>query len=249
MNSDNRINILGVRVSAVNPALAVEFVKGMVTHRQKGYICVAPVSTLVDCQRIANYREIINQAAMVTPDGAPVALLCRLKGAKEVSRTYGPDLMRDLCQQEGLKHFFYGGTDKVLENLKIKLKEKNPSIDIVGSYAPAFGAQANLESSAIIDMINASSADIVWVALGSPKQDFWMSLHRPLLNAPVIVGVGAAFDFLSGAKAQAPRWMQRCSLEWLFRLCCEPKRLWRRYLVGNTLFIFYILRDIFKKDQ
>ncbi|MEI7997931.1 MAG: WecB/TagA/CpsF family glycosyltransferase [Candidatus Omnitrophota bacterium] len=186
---------------------------------------------------------------MVTPDGAPVAWLCRLKGSPEVRRTYGPDLMLNLCQETGIKHFFYGGTQKVLEKLEINLKKRYPHINIVGCYAPGFNSQAKVESSVIIDMINSTQADIVWVALGSPKQDFWMHYNRPILNAPVLVGVGAAFDFISGTKPQAPRWMQRCYLEWMFRLCCEPGRLWRRYLIGNSLFIFYTLRDLFKKDK
>ncbi len=249
MTVDERIDILGVRVSAVNPTLAVEIVKDLVAKREKGYICVSPVSTIVDCQHVEGYREVVNQAAMVTPDGAPVAWLCRLKGAKQVGRTYGPDLMVSLCQETGLKHFFYGGTDEVLLTLAAKLKQQNPSINIVGSHAPAFSPQANIESSVIIDMINTSHADIIWVALGSPKQDFWMYHNRPFLNTPVLVGVGAAFDFISGSKPQAPRWMRQGGLEWLFRLCCEPKRLWRRYLIGNTLFIFYILRNLFGKNK
>jgi len=249
MEEHARIKILGVGISAVNPALAVKYIQQMVAQRRQGYVCVAPVSTLVDSQQLPGYKELVNQAAMVTPDGVPVAMLCRLKGAKQVARTYGPDLVLNVCQIQGLKHFFYGGTSAVLEKLQIKLTERNPQIQIVGAYAPDYSPQAKVESSEIIDMINASSADIVWVALGSPKQDWWMALNRPLLNAPVLVGIGAAVDFISGAKPQAPRWMQRCALEWLFRLGCEPKRLWRRYLIGNTLFIFYLIRDLFKKNQ
>jgi len=113
----------------------------------------------------------------------------------------------------------------------------------VGSYAPPFHPKVWPEDKKIVDRINNSAADIVWVGLGSPKQDFWMQLHRPLLYAPVIVGAGAAFDFCSGTKPQAPRWMQGCGLEWFFRLCCEPGRLWKRYLIGNSLFLIYLIKD------
>ena len=120
---------------------------------------------------------------------------------------------------------------------------------VVGSYAPPFKAASLAGRQGIIDRINSSAADIVWVGLGSPKQDFWMQLHRPLLNAPVIVGAGAAFDFCSGVKPQAPRWMQACGLEWFFRLCCEPGRLWKRYLIGNSLFLIYLIKDCFAKTK
>ena len=118
-------------------------------------------------------------------------------------------------------------------------------MQVVGSYAPAFKPEVWQESQEVVDQINNSLADIVWVGLGSPKQDFWMHVHRPLLKASVIVGAGAAFDFCSGVKPQAPRWMGACGLEWFFRLCCEPRRLWKRYLVGNSLFIFYLIKDCF----
>lgn len=245
----DRIDILGVKISRVNPSLALDAVCQMVTRRDKGYVCVAPVSTLVDCQRVDGYKDLINQAHIVTPDGMPVAWLCRLKGAREVERTYGPDLMRHLCAKNGLRHFFYGSTQEVLEKLQEKLKASNPNIVIAGAYAPSFSAHAKVESSQIIDMINASRADICWVGLGSPKQDQWMSLNRPLLDAPVLIGIGAAFDFIAGTKPQAPRWMQRCALEWLFRLGCEPGRLWRRYLIGNTLFLYYLLKDLVKNQK
>ncbi len=243
------ICLLGVKVSKVSPIKARTQIFQWIKEKQRTYVCVAPVSTLVDAQHDSAYADVINAAGMVTPDGMPVVWLAKAKGCADIERTYGPNLMLSLCQEAGVKHFFYGGTEAVLENLKIKLKQRNPSMDIVGSYAPDFSPHAKVESSAIIDMINASQPDIIWVALGSPKQDFWMSYNRAYLNAPVLMGVGAAFDFLSGTKSQAPRWIQQSGLEWLFRLCCEPKRLWRRYLVGNTLFIFYILKSLLRERK
>jgi N-acetylglucosaminyldiphosphoundecaprenol N-acetyl-beta-D-mannosaminyltransferase len=189
---------------------------------------------------------------MVTPDGMPVVWLAKLKGCPNIERTYGPDLMHEVCnrgRENGLRHFFYGGTEETLAKLKQRLTTFYPGLNVVGIYAPPFRPQAQKEDSHVINRINDSGADILWVGLGSPKQDFWMELNRPLLNVPVIVGAGAAFDFLSGVKPQAPRWIQRSGFEWLFRLCCEPQRLWRRYLVGNSLFVYYVLTDLFRKSK
>jgi N-acetylglucosaminyldiphosphoundecaprenol N-acetyl-beta-D-mannosaminyltransferase len=245
------ISLLGVNVSRVNPVLALRQICEWVAQKQRTYVCVAPVATLVDARRDPKYLEVINAAGMVTPDGMPVVWLARSRGCGDVQRTYGPDLMLEVCnygQNLGLRHFFYGGTEDTLQKLQQKLLESYPKILTVGSYAPGFYPEVRQEEAHVIDRINGSAADIVWVGLGSPKQDFWMRLHRPLLNAPVIVGAGAAFDFCSGVKPQAPRWMQSCGFEWFFRLCCEPGRLWKRYLIGNSLFLIYLIKDSFKKS-
>lgn len=242
----NTISLLGVNVSRVDQNLAVRQICEWVGQKHRTYVCVAPVATLVDARRDPLYAAAVNGAGMVTPDGMPVVWLARSRGCKDIARTYGPDLMLEVCnhgQELGLRHFFYGGTEATLQKLQLKLLRDYPQIKIVGSYAPAFRAQVCQEDQGIIDRINNSSADIIWVGLGSPKQDLWMQLHRPLLHASVIVGAGAAFDFCSGAKPQAPRWMQGCGLEWFFRLCCEPGRLWKRYLIGNSLFLFFLIRD------
>lgn len=243
-----RVDILGVRVSAVNPELACAQLKEWVAQRHKTYVCVAPVSTLVDANRDPAYRDIVNAAGMVTPDGMPVAWLARSKGFPQVRRTYGPDLMCAMCAVPGIKHFLLGSTPAVLVTLEKRLREQYPGIIIVGARSLP-QREAQVEDGSTLAAVNDAHADIIWLALGSPKQDRWMALNRPLLQAPVIVGVGAAFDFLAGVKAQAPVWMQQCGLEWLFRLMCEPKRLWRRYLVGNTLFVFYLMRSIWQKQH
>jgi len=244
------ISLLGVNVSCVNPDLAIRQIYEWVGHKQRTYICVAPVATLVDARRDPKYLEVVNAAGMVTPDGMPVVWLAQSKGCKDIARTYGPDLMLEVCNQGqdlGLRHFFYGGTEDTLQKLKQKLLHAYPRMLVAGSHSPPFHDQVWQEEKEVTDRINSSAADIVWVGLGSPKQDFWMHLHRPLLNAPVIIGAGAAFDFCSGVKPQAPRWMQGCGLEWFFRLCCEPGRLWKRYLIGNSLFLIYLIKDLFKK--
>ena len=244
----NFVNILGVNVSITTPYQACDQIFEWVKNHCKVYVCVSPVSTIVDCQRDEEYRQVVNGASMVTPDGMPVVWVARsIKGVQGIERTYGPDLMLRVCDQGqkiALKHFFYGGTPQVLADLSEALKRKYPQINIVGMHAPDFKPQAVVESAGVIAQINQSHADVLWVALGSPKQDFWMSINRPVLDVPVMVGVGAAFDFISGAKPQAPRWMGRSGLEWLFRLCAEPRRLWRRYLIGNSLFIWYVVKDV-----
>ncbi len=243
-----KAKVIGVEVSRLNPRLAFEQIRQCIKERFKAYVCVAPVSTLVSARRDARYAAVVRNAFMTTPDGMPVAWALRAQGFKEVERTYGPDLMRDLCikgQELGWRHYFYGGEEKTLGLLEKQLKQIAPSIKIVGMFAPAFNAQARLEDQAVLAQIEAAKPDILWVGIGSPKQDFWMSMHREKLSVPVMVGIGAAFDFIAGVKKQAPRWMGRCGLEWLFRLMSEPGRLGKRYLVGNTLFIYYLIIELF----
>jgi len=245
------IDVCGVRVSAINIPLACDIIGSWIKERRKAYVCVAPVSTIVECQENKDYRQIVNGANMVTPDGMPLVWCGKWQGSKVINRTYGADLMLALCdisQKEGYRHYFYGGTDFALQNLETRLKERFPRLVVVGKYAPPFRELTAEEDEQFIAEINRLNPDILWVGLGSPKQDFWMVRHRESLNVPAMVAVGAAFDFLSGVKRQAPRWMQRSGLEWIFRLCCEPRRLWKRYLVGNTKFLYYFLCDCFKKS-
>ncbi|MEI6437741.1 MAG: WecB/TagA/CpsF family glycosyltransferase [Candidatus Omnitrophota bacterium] len=244
--------VLDINVSAVNLDLAFALIRDMVASRRKGYVCVAPVSTLVDARCDPRYRTVVNAAAMVTPDGTPVAWLGRSRGFKEVRRTYGPDLMLKVCDEgrpRGLRHFFYGATAEICDKLERNLLDRFPDLIVAGKIAPSYMKVAEPLTAAVINQINTARPDVLWVGLGSPKQDFWMSQNRASLEVPVMVGIGAAFDFHAGVKPQAPRWMQAMALEWLFRLCCEPRRLWKRYLVGNTLFVYWLLKDmVFKRN-
>jgi N-acetylglucosaminyldiphosphoundecaprenol N-acetyl-beta-D-mannosaminyltransferase len=151
-----------------------------------------------------------------------------------------------VCQNRNHRHFFYGSLPETLDRLEEKLKLKDPGLIVAGKISPEFTPGVRTENKETLDRINSARPDILWVGLGSPKQDLWMSIHRPLLDVPVMIGVGAAFDFLSGVKPQAPRWMQKSGLEWVFRLASEPRRLWRRYLIGNTVFIYYVCREQFR---
>ncbi|MFH0754697.1 MAG: WecB/TagA/CpsF family glycosyltransferase [Candidatus Omnitrophota bacterium] len=249
MGRAETFDVLGVKISAINLSIAERVIREMIGQRQKGYVCVAPVSMVMDCQQNPAYLDLVNRADLVTPDGMPIAWLGRWAGHKDVARTYGPDLMELLCDHgRGLqwKHFFYGATPDVCDRLERSLKLKYPGLNVVGKISPPFTPQAMRLSDETAALINAARPDIIWVGLGAPKQDFWSVINRPLLSAPVLVGIGAAFDFLSGVKPQAPGWMQKAGLEWLFRLSCEPGRLWRRYLIGNTHFLWLLFKNLFR---
>jgi N-acetylglucosaminyldiphosphoundecaprenol N-acetyl-beta-D-mannosaminyltransferase len=171
-------------------------------------------------------------------------ILARTAGYPYVDRVYGPDLMLSCCARSGAlghRHFFYGGAAGVANRLADVLAARFPGLQVAGSFSPPFRPVTEDEEGRIAALINSSRADIVWVGLGSPKQELWMARQRRLLDAPVLVGVGAAFDFHTGRIPQAPRWMMRVSLEWLFRFLHEPKRLWRRYLIGNARFVLNVL--------
>ncbi len=246
----NRFNILGVQFSALNLKQATEIVGEFIEKKLKGYVCVCPVSTIMACQEDKDFLNIVNSASLVTLDGMPSVWIGKLKGYSHISRVYGPDLMLEVCalsEQRGYRNYFYGATEDVLNKLEYRLKQKFPKINICGKYAPPFRPLTKQEDAQIIEQINQANPDMIWVGLGSPKQDIWIHEHRNQLNASMCFAVGAAFDFLSGTKPQAPRWMQRSGLEWLFRFLSEPKRLGKRYLVGNTKFIYLLIKDCLRK--
>ncbi len=248
IHSVSKANILGVGVNVLTLDLACRHIADWIERKNKTYVCVATVSTIVDCQEDKRYKEVVNGAGMITPDGMPLVWVATWQGIKGIKRTYGPDLMLAFCQmseKKGYKHYFYGGSLEACRLLETRLKERFPRINIVGKISPPFRHLTSEEDLKMVEEINRSNPDVLWVGLGSPKQDYWMCEHRSLLNVPVMIGVGAAFDFLAGTKPQAPKWMQSIGLEWFFRLCCEPKRLWRRYLIGNSKFIYYLLQDCF----
>lgn len=239
-----RVNILGVGISAINMHVALETIEGWIARRESHYACVTPVHSVMECQREPTLRRIFNVSGLTTPDGVPLVWLCRLKGHRHVGRVYGPDLMLALCERSvthAYRHFFYGGAEGVSEQLAANLQRRFPGLTIVGTYSPPFRLLTPDEDDQVVRMINRAKPDVLWVGLGSPKQEQWMADHVGRVKAPVLIGVGAAFDFLTGRKRQAPRWMQRSGLEWLFRLLTEPRRLWRRYLVNNPLFVLLVL--------
>jgi N-acetylglucosaminyldiphosphoundecaprenol N-acetyl-beta-D-mannosaminyltransferase len=246
-----RGNILGVGVSAVNMAMATGTIEKWIEKREQNYVIAVPAHCIVDCQRDPELRRVYNRAGMVTPDGMPVAWILRVMGFWHVDRVYGPDLMLAMCQrsiERGYKHFLYGGwPPAVTGRLAAKLRERFPGLRIVGQHSPPFRPLTPEEDRAEIEKINAADPDIVWCGLGARKEEFWTSRHIGKVNATVLIGVGAAFDFHSGTKKQAPRWMMRAGLEWSFRLLTEPRRLWKRYLLANPEFLALILRQALGK--
>ncbi|MBB3657692.1 N-acetylglucosaminyldiphosphoundecaprenol N-acetyl-beta-D-mannosaminyltransferase [Rhizobium sp. BK650] len=233
-------NVLGVRVSAVNLKSATGLIEKAIEDGKKEYVCVRDAHGVVRCQKDPELRSIHNRAFLVTPDGMPLVWALRHAGHVESDRVYGPDLMLSVFEagrSKGLRHFLYGATVQTLEQLQARLVAKFPDARIVGSYAPPFCELSPQEETDIAERINRSGADIIWVGLSSPKQELWMARMRERLNASVLIGVGAAFDFHAGLKRQAPRFIQRSGFEWAFRLLCEPRRLWRRYALVVPTFI------------
>jgi N-acetylglucosaminyldiphosphoundecaprenol N-acetyl-beta-D-mannosaminyltransferase len=227
-----RTDILGVGVSAINVDDAVEVIESWIGNRKRHYICVTGAHGILESRKDERLCRIHNEAGLVTPDGMPLVWFSRLSGQTRTGRVYGPDLMRrvtSISAERGYRQYYYGGDEGVAERLAQLLATANPGLKVVGTHCPPFRALTCEEDESVIAAINAAKPDIVWVGLSTPKQERWMAEHRSRLEVPVLIGVGAAFDFLSGRKRQAPPMMQRHGLEWLFRLCTEPRRLWRRY--------------------
>lgn len=238
------MNLLGVRLSAVNLGSAVDALISAVRTGRKGYVCIRDAHGIVRCQNDHRLRKIHNEAFMVTPDGMPLVWALKATGHRQADRVYGPDLMLALMKEGqglGLRHYLYGTTPDTLGRLERRLCSCFPDLRIVGSYSPPFRSLSDEERDEVAARINASGADVIWVGLSTPKQELWMAEMRDRLDAPVLVGVGAAFDFHAGVTRQAPRVIQRSGLEWLFRLACEPRRLWRRYAVTVPSFLGLLL--------
>lgn len=237
---DVRANVLGVGVSAITMDDAVARIEGWIAGRTPNYVCITGVHGVMESQRDQSLRAIHNAAGMVTPDGMPLVWMSHLQGLGHVRRVYGPELMAAMSArspERGYRHFYYGGGPGVAGELEAALTRRFPGLQVVGTMTPPFRPMTPDEDAAAVRAINEARPDIVWVGLSTPKQERWMADHVGRLEAPVLVGVGAAFDFLSGRKKQAPAWMQRSGLEWLHRFASEPGRLWRRYLRNNPAFL------------
>ncbi len=238
-----RVNILGVGLSVINLDRARELIAQALEQRIKGYVCVTGVHGVTEAQKDAELRAILNQAFLNTPDGMPMVWMGKLHGFREMDRVYGPDLMLLICeytQRSGHTHFLCGGGEGVAQQLRQKLETKFPGIRIVGDYTPPFRPLDPTEEAELVRTVNEKKPDIFWVGLSTPKQEKFMVRYWQKLDTTLMFGVGAAFDFHAGLVRQAPRWIQRSGLEWLFRLSCEPRRLWRRYLKNNPLFVWRV---------
>jgi N-acetylglucosaminyldiphosphoundecaprenol N-acetyl-beta-D-mannosaminyltransferase len=237
--------ILGVPVSLVDMKSAVGWISRWVLNGEAKYVCCREVPGLMLAVRDPELMLVQCNAAMVTPDGMPLVWLGKLRSKQKIDRVYGPDLMAALCdagRREGLRHYFYGGKPGVVELLVANLTAKYPGLSVAGCRTPPFRALTPDEDAADVAAINRSGAQIVWVGLGTPKQDFWMRDHVGRIEGATLIGVGAAFDFHAGTVAEAPKWMQRSGLQWLHRIASEPGRLGRRYLA--TLPHFVVMASI-----
>lgn len=241
MSRPDTVNILGVGVSALNLETTVDYFAAWIKAGEKQYVCCCNVHAVMESRRSSSVRRVLNQAGMVTPDGMPLVWLLRKAGQTRTSRVYGPDLMElvlSRSQTKQTRHFFYGGAAGVAQKLQSDMEQRFPGLQVVGTLSPPVGSVEELATSDVAEIINDAEPDYVWVGIGCPKQEQWMAAMRPLLSAPILVGVGAAFDIHTGTVSQAPRWMMRLGLEWLYRLVHEPRRLWRRYLVYNPWFVW-----------
>ena len=235
--------LFGVRYALGNIDDAVTETKQRIAELSGKYICFSNVHTLVMAVDHEGYRKILNRAEYTFPDGAPIAQKLKKMGEKTAERVAGPDFMEAMFKATSdgrLSHFFFGSNDLTLERLVKNIKSRYPNINIAGKYSPPFRKLTDAEDSEITELINGSGADIVWIGLGAPKQEIFMRSHLNQIKG-LMMGVGAGFDYLAGTAKRAPLWMQRASLEWLYRLISEPERLAKRYLVTNAKFIGYCL--------
>ena len=239
----DRVNILGVGVSAASIPAALQAFDNWIAEGLRTYVCVADVHSVMQGRWNAQIRAVLNGAGMITSDGMPLVWLCRLACGRHVQRVYGPDLLLATCEHglaAGRRHVFYGGAPGVAETLAERLRARFPALQVAAVFSPPFQAGPPVVDDEIVREINAAGADFVWVGLGAPKQELWMRTYRDRLDAPVLLGVGAAFDFHAGAKPQAPAVLQAAGLEWLFRLATEPKRLWPRYSRVVPAFLYHL---------
>ena len=247
-SSSATFSVLGVNVSAVQIPDVVARMRQWIERRDAGrFIAATGMHGIMEAHHDSGFREILNSSDLVVPDGAPLVWLARLKGHGIRRRVYGPDLLLAFCENcrdLPVRHFFYGGEAGVAEKLAQQLADRFPGLTIAGTYSPPFRPLASREDEEIARTINEAAPDVVWVGIGTPKQERWMFEQRGRISAPVLVGVGAAFDFHSGRKKQAPRWMRENGLEWSYRLLQEPRRLWRRYILYGTEFVFWVTMDL-----
>lgn len=246
MNSLKTCNILGVNINVTNMRETVSYINNNLNVLKGNYICVSNVHTTVMAYNDEKYKEIQNSGAMALPDGGPLSVISRKRGFKEAERVTGPDLMGELflkSEEKGYRHYFYGSTQETLDALKIELMKKYPNLNIVGMYSPPFRKLTKDEDKETIKKINSSNADFIWIGLGAPKQEIWMYEHKDKISG-LMIGVGAGFDYHAEKIKRAPIVMQKLSLEWLYRLFQDPKRLFKRYFYTNSKFILEIIKEI-----
>lgn len=248
-NQTQQFKILGVRVHALQIPDVVARMQSWIKRRSSHFIALAGMHGVTEAQEAPDFKVVLNSADLVVPDGMPLVWLARIRGYPLRRRVYGPELMLTFCDQtasKGYRHFFYGGAAGVADRLAAMLQSRFPGLQVVGTYTPPFRPLTPEEDQEVVRLINQASPDLLWVGLSTPKQERWMYEHRERLNVPVMVGVGAAFDFHTGRVKQAPVWMREHGLEWFWRLVQEPRRLWRRYLVQGSKFVALVTLELLR---
>lgn len=236
-------NIMGVNIAVVNMNWLIKFTSKHINELSGDYLCVSNVHTTVLSYENQEYREVQNGGIMAIPDGGPLSTVGRKRGFKNMQRTTGPSYMEEIFKinaENGCRHYFYGSTEETLEKLHHELIDKYPGLQIAGMFSPPFRPLTEEEDAAIVERINETKPDFVWVGLGAPRQEEWMAAHQGRIEG-FMIGVGAGFDYFAGNINRAPQWMQKSNLEWLYRLLQDPKRLFKRYLVTNTKFIWHAM--------
>jgi N-acetylglucosaminyldiphosphoundecaprenol N-acetyl-beta-D-mannosaminyltransferase len=236
-----RADVVGVPLAVSDYGEVVDWMEAMIAAGAKGYMTAAAVNLVMSAREEPETRAAVDAATLAVPDGQPLVWALRALGHRRATRIYGPDLMLAFCAraaERSIPIYLYGGrTPEDLELLERKLLERFPDLRIAGGYSPPFRPLSQREEDEALARIDASGAAVIWVGIGQPKQERWMHDVRDRLAAPLLIGVGAAFDFHAGLVSQAPRWMQRSGLEWVYRLSREPRRLWRRYARYNPRFV------------
>jgi N-acetylglucosaminyldiphosphoundecaprenol N-acetyl-beta-D-mannosaminyltransferase len=248
-----RAEVLGIPLAVSDYDEVIAWMDATIAANARGWLTAAAVNLVMSANDDPTTMRAVLGAMLVVPDGQPLVWALRLLGHARSTRVYGPDLMAHYCAHaadNGTPIYLYGGrSEQALELLTQRLRERFPGLRIVGGWSPPFRPLSTEEQAQAVARIDGSGAQVVWVGTGQPKQELWMSEMRPLLAAPLLVGVGAAFDFHAGIVSQAPAWMQRCGLEWLYRLTREPKRLWRRYASQNPRFVVGFLRQYLRERR
>ena len=238
-----RVNALGVGVHAINMTAAVQLIDSAIRKGTKNYICVTGVHGIIEAQKDIQFRQILNNAFLNTPDGMPAVWVGKLQGFSKMQRVFGPDLMLEICKmsmQKGYTHFLYGGNTGVAEELYLRLNSLVPGINIVGTYSPPFRPLNKSEEAELLNLVAHLKPDIFWVGLSTPKQEKFLAEYIHKLDTKVMIGVGAAFDIHVGRLLDASNWVKNFGLQWLHRLLQEPSRLWKRYLINNPIFLYKI---------
>src|ERR1700683_1194955 len=247
MASLSRAYVLGVGVHAINMEQAVAEIDHAVLHRRRGYVCVTGVHGVMVAQSDIQFKSILNNSLLTTPDGMPMVWMGRLEGFRHMDRVYGPELMLEICrlsEERGYKHFFYGGNSGVAEKLAEALRTRYPKLNVVGMNTPPFRPLNPSEEKELEEQVMKTQPDFLWIGLSTPKQERFMSEHLGDLDCTLMLGVGAAFDIHTGITKDAPRWIKRAGLQRLPRLLQEPGRLWKRYLVNNPTFVFHVVLQL-----